>query len=150
MKAIKGLDEDTRLVPILDHLSKGFLAGIAPEWGTEATGDEIKADMIDDLARKHFPACMRNLHENLRKDRHLKHYGRLQYGLFLKVRGSFAAFEVWLTGSQALGLSIEEALLFWRRSFSKFTDDQFNKGYKYNIRHSYGLEGGRRNYPAKR
>lgn len=52
--------------------------------------------------------------------------------------------------AQALGLSIEEALLFWRRSFNKFTDDQFNKNYKYNIRHSYGLEGGRRNYPAKR
>lgn len=85
-KALKGIEEDTRLVQILDHLSKGFMAGgIAPEWGVEGTGDEIKADMIDDLARKHFPACMRNLHENLRKDRHLKHFGRLQYGLFLKV-----------------------------------------------------------------
>lgn len=51
---------------------------------------------------------------------------------------------------QALGLSIEEAVLFWRRSFSGMTDDQFNKGYKYNIRHSYGLEGKRANYPAKR
>jgi hypothetical protein len=28
---------------------------------------------------------MRNLHENFRKNHHLKHWGRLQYGLFLKV-----------------------------------------------------------------
>lgn len=28
---------------------------------------------------------MRNLHEGLRKDHHLKHFGRLQYGLFIKV-----------------------------------------------------------------
>lgn len=41
--------------------------------------------MIDELARKHFPMCMRNLHDNLRKDKHLKHAGRLQYTLFLKV-----------------------------------------------------------------
>ena len=52
---------------------------------------------------------------------------------------------------QVLGLSIEEAIIFWRKSFSnRFTDDKFNKEYKYNIRHSYGLEGRRHNYPAKR
>ncbi|KAA1474935.1 DNA primase large subunit [Dentipellis sp. KUC8613] len=132
-KALPRLDEDTRLVPLLNNLSQGFLAGVPSEWNATTTGDEIKADMVDELARKHFPACMRNLHDNLKRDHHLKHFGRLQYGLFLKV----------------LGLSIEEAMLFWRRSFSGYTDDQFNKNYKYNIRHSYGLEGKRANYPAK-
>ncbi len=29
------------------------------------------------------------------------------------------------------------------------SDDKFNKEYRYNIRHSYGLEGGRKNYPAR-
>lgn len=51
---------------------------------------------------------------------------------------------------QVLGLSIDEALAFWRRSFSMMQDDKFNKEYKYNIRHSYGLEGKRANYAAKR
>lgn len=136
-KAFARLDEDTRIVPLLDNLSKGFLAGVPSEWSSAASaapGDEIRAEMVDDLARKHFPACMRNLHDALKRDRHLKHLGRLQYGLFLKV----------------LGLSIEEAITFWRKSFSNITDDKFSKEYKYNIRHSYGLEGKRANYPAKR
>lgn len=49
-----------------------------------------------------------------------------------------------------LGLSIDEAIAFWRRSFSNIQEDKFNKEYKYNIRHSYGLEGKRANYPARR
>ncbi|EMD38413.1 hypothetical protein CERSUDRAFT_153258 [Gelatoporia subvermispora B] len=134
-KALPRLDEDTRIVPILNNLSQGFLAGVSSEWSTAsaAEGGGITADMVEDLARRHFPACMRNLQETLRRDRHLKHFGRWQYGLFLKV----------------LGLPIEEAIAFWRKSFSNIQEDKFNKEYKYNIRHLYGLEGKRANYPAK-
>ncbi|KAI0345442.1 DNA primase large subunit [Trametopsis cervina] len=134
-KYLSRLDEDTRIVPLLENLSQGFLAGVSSEWGSapDAVGDEITADMIDEISRKHFPMCMRHLHESLRRDKHLKHHGRLQYGLFLKV----------------LGLSIDEAITFWRRSFSLMQDDKFNKEYKYNIRHSYGLEGKRANYAAR-
>ncbi|KAI0006096.1 DNA primase large subunit [Russula compacta] len=133
-KALPRMDEDTRLEPILANLSQGFVAGISSEWSTsEHSGEGIRAEMVDELAHKHFPMCMRNLHENLKRNHHLKHFGRLQYGLFLKI----------------LGLSIDEALIFWRKSFSGRTDDHFNKHYKYNIRHSYGLEGRRANYPAK-
>ena len=85
-KMLPRMDEDTRLVPILDNLSH-FLGGIPSEWSSStSSGDEIQADMIDDMAKKHFPLCMRNLHECLTRDRHLKHFGRLQYGLFLKAR----------------------------------------------------------------
>ena len=69
---------------------------------------------------------MRNLHMTLRENSHLKHYGRLQYGLFLK----------------GIGLSLDESLVFWRRSFKLITDEKFQKEYKYNIRHSYGDVGG--------
>lgn len=87
-KSLPRLDEDSRLIPILSNLSQGFLAGVSSEWSGASdagAGEGIKAEMVDELARKHFPMCMRNLHGALRRDRHLKHFGRLQYGLFLKV-----------------------------------------------------------------
>jgi len=70
--------------------------------------------------------CMAHLHRSLRRDAHLKHYGRLQYTLFLK----------------GIGLNLEECLIFWRQGFSKITDDTFNKEYRYNVRHVYGDVGG--------
>ena len=154
VKELPKLDEDSRIVPILDNLSQGFLAGISSEWSSSSessSSDQLTAEMIDDLARRHFPACMRNLHDCLRRDKHLKHQGRLQYGLFLKVRTSFPGTSYTRADEhQVLGLSIDEAIAFWRRSFSNIQDDKFNKEYKYNIRHSYGLEGKRANYPARR
>ncbi|KZV86564.1 DNA primase, large subunit, partial [Exidia glandulosa HHB12029] len=135
-KALPRLDEDDRILPILGHLADGLLAGIPMDSSfavTEGDGVTITADMIEDLSRKHFPLCMRNLHDNLRKDKHLKHAGRLQYTLFLK----------------GFGLTLDEAIVFWRKSYrgGKVKDDDFNKEYKYNIRHSYGQEGKRADYP---
>jgi len=49
-----------------------------------------------------------------------------------------------------VGLNPDEALIFWRKAFSTITDDKFNKEYRYNVRHSYGLEGNRRNYKPYR
>jgi DNA primase large subunit len=100
------MDEDTRLEPILANLSQGFIAGMGSEWGTsENTGDGIRAEMVDELAHKHFPMCMRNLHDNLKRNHHLKHFGRLQYGLFLKV-GFLSSEKGWLqllyTGSRSI------------------------------------------------
>jgi DNA primase large subunit len=81
------LDEDTRIVPLLENLSQGFLAGVPSEWNESPNedGTDIKAEMVDEIARKHYPLCMRHLHDSLRRDRHLRYFGRLQYGLFLKV-----------------------------------------------------------------
>jgi Eukaryotic-type DNA primase, large subunit len=69
---------------------------------------------------------MQHLHNTLRRDCHLKHYGRLQYTLFLK----------------GIGLNLEECLIFWRTAFKKISDDTFNKEYRYNVRHAYGDVGG--------
>ncbi|CAK7219937.1 DNA primase subunit pri2 [Sporothrix curviconia] len=123
-RALPRLDEDDRLTPILDHLSKNFVTPDAAYSNDDnaLTGAEINARSIDSLATAHFPLCMQNLHRSLRRDAHLKHFGRLQYTLFLK----------------GIGLNLEECLLFWRQSFNKITDDTFNKEYRYNIRHSYG------------
>ncbi len=86
-RAIPRLDEDTRLMPILKHLGEGFQSGmsVSSEYTSAEDGAAVTADMIDDMASKHWPMCMRTLHDNLRKDHHLKHFGRQQYGLFLKV-----------------------------------------------------------------
>jgi DNA primase large subunit len=126
-RALPRLDEDDRLTPILNHLSKNFITPDSSYMsGTAAPmGAEISARNIDNLSQ-HFPACMSHLHRSLRRDAHLKHFGRLQYTLFLK----------------GMGLNLEECLVFWRSSFHKVTDDTFNKEYRYNVRHVYGDVGG--------
>jgi DNA primase large subunit len=120
---------DDRVLPLLDLIkaadaptsvdtSKGFIEGVL-----------TAADI--DKASAHFPLCMQHLHRKLRQENHLKYNGRQQYGLFLK----------------SIGLTLEEALAFWKRSFSaKVNDDQFQKNYAYNVRHNYGQEGKRANY----
>ncbi|CAJ2510492.1 Uu.00g133010.m01.CDS01 [Anthostomella pinea] len=126
-RALPRLDEDDRLTPILDHLSKNFTTPDASYNSSTSSvpGADISARNVDALS-SHFPLCMQHLHRSLRRDSHLKHFGRLQYTLFLK----------------GIGLNLEESLVFWRTSFNKVSDDTFNKEYKYNVRHSYGDVGG--------
>jgi DNA primase large subunit len=126
-RALPRLDEDDRLTPILSHLSKNFTT---PDFQSSATtssplSGNVAAGDIDALSAS-FPLCMKNLHTTLRSTAHLKHFGRLQYSLFLK----------------GVGLSLPEALVFWRTSFRNMTDDTFNKEYRYNVRHAYGDAGG--------
>ncbi|TGJ87883.1 hypothetical protein E0Z10_g835 [Xylaria hypoxylon] len=126
-RALPRLDEDDRLTPILNHLSKNFITPDASYVSSSSSvaGADISARNIDALSTQ-FPLCMQNLHKTLRRDAHLKHFGRLQYTLFLK----------------GIGLNLEECLVFWRSSFHKITDDTFNKEYRYNVRHTYGDVGG--------
>lgn len=127
-RALPRLDEDDRLIPVLEHLSKGFVApGYSSSGGT--VSGQVTAAQIPSLLN-HFPLCMRVMHDNLQYAHHLKHNERLQYGLFLK----------------GIGLNVEEALVFWRQGFSKCTDDKFAKEYRYNVRYNYGLEGSRKNH----
>lgn len=126
-RALPRIDEDDRLTPILNHLSKNFTTPDAGFQDSESSvlGAPINAANIDALSQ-HFPLCMKNLHTTLRKNNHLKHFGRLQYTLFLK----------------GIGLSLEDCLIFWRQAFKNITDDTFNKEYRYNVRHAYGDVGG--------
>ncbi|CAO0803387.1 unnamed protein product [Mucor circinelloides] len=127
-KLLPRMEEDDRLKPILLNVEKQYIGRNYNEIG-EATGS-ITAKEVDSFIHHHAPLCMRNLHDSLRADKHLKHGGRLQYGLFLK----------------GIGLSVEEAMIFWRQAFANITDDKFQKEYAYNIRYNYGLEGKRVNY----
>ena len=48
---------------------------------------------------------------------------------------------------QGIGLTLEEAMLFWRKEFApKCPGDQFEKKYAYNVRYNYGREGRKSDY----
>ncbi|VDM01703.1 unnamed protein product [Schistocephalus solidus] len=124
-------DEEARLLPLLTSLSRRYLgddyANKAPLLGS------VSATQVEQLARQPgvFPPCMARLHEGLMSNHHLRHWGRMQYGLFLK----------------GIGLSLEESLKFWRNVFApKIDAEQFSKQYAYSIRHNYGKEGKRTDY----
>ncbi|KAI1315250.1 hypothetical protein EDD11_001082 [Mortierella claussenii] len=125
-RALPRMDEDDRLMPVLNNINKQYLGR---EFTTSAVAGEIQAQDVDGL-KVHMPLCMEHLHSELRREKHTRHGGRMQYGLFLK----------------GIGLSMEQALIFWQTAFGKLTPDQFNKQYAYNIRHSYGMEGKRTDY----
>ncbi|KAJ2082057.1 DNA primase subunit pri2 [Coemansia sp. RSA 988] len=124
-RALPQMGEDERLLPVLQNLSS---QSARAEYQSPATG-AMSADSVDDAAAA-FPLCMQHLHAQLLADHHLRHGGRMQLGLFLK----------------GIGLSLPEALVYWRRAFAAMSDDHFQKGYAYNIRHNYGMEGRRADY----
>lgn len=114
--------------------TQGFLKNVAT---VHAIKDQFQADgdSLSDLNAnnvpahiKHMPLCMAQLQIGLQTEKHLKHWGRLQYGLFLK----------------GAGLSLEDALAYFERMFA---GKGFSKEYAYSWRHMYGKEGKRANYP---
>ena len=124
------LNEDQRLLPVLLNLCSSTDLDDSKALGISSTGYALTAAQVESMATL-FPPCMHHLHSQLKQESHLKHGGRMQYGLFLK----------------SIGLSLDEAILYWKKAFSKkYTEDQFQKSYIYNIRHNYGQEGKRVNY----
>jgi DNA primase large subunit len=120
---------DPRLSPLLNNIEKHDLSN-----GKDLEDDDVEGinpEQIDALAKQSMPLCMQQLHGALKRDHKLKHWGRQQYGLFLK----------------AAGLSMEDQLRFFQAEFTKImTVDAFSKEYAYNIRHRYGKEGKRTEY----
>lgn len=128
------LNEDDRLLPILQHLSSGYtISDFQPDQYSNEDGD-ITANSVRsaDIAQ-HYPLCVKNLFRGLTENHHLRYNGRQQLSLFLK----------------GIGLSADEAMKFWTDAFTNgghITVDKFNKDYRYNFRHNYGLEGTRIKY----
>uniref|UniRef100_A0A804RKG6 DNA primase large subunit n=1 Tax=Zea mays TaxID=4577 RepID=A0A804RKG6_MAIZE len=120
--------EKDRLTPIVEALSNAYFG---PDYSQPKDAVDISLKDIDQLAKSSFPLCMRHMLDKLRENHHLKHGGRLQFGLFLK----------------GAGLKLEDALAFWRAEFSqKIGSERFDKEYAYSIRHNYGKEGKRTDY----
>lgn len=130
-KHLAVVEEESRLLPRLARLANNAYSG--KQYAGKESDGRITRHMIDQLCASSFPPCMRQIHTRLRADHHLRHGARRQYGLFLK----------------GIGLSLEEAMMFMREEFTKKMDsDKFEKQYAYNIRHMYGKEGRRVEYPA--
>ncbi|CAN6550978.1 unnamed protein product [Malus baccata var. baccata] len=130
--------EKDRLTPIVEALSSSYLG---PDYSEPKEFGQISLKDIDDAAKSSFPLCMRQLFEKLREDHHLKHGGRMQLGLFLKVV-SYNPHH-----SLGVGLKLDDALAFWKAEFSqKVGVERFDKEYSYGIRHNYGREGKRTDY----
>lgn len=53
---------------------------------TSKNADAVGIEDLDGLADRSMPLCMRVLHKALRREHKLKHWGRLQYGAFLRAR----------------------------------------------------------------
>lgn len=122
--------KDPRMKDLLRTISQKDLIDFEYKSNQKLQG-KIHPNNIDAYAQKHFPPCMRVLHTQLTQQSHLKHYGRLQYGLFLK----------------GVGLTLDESLYFWKQQFRRKIDgEKFDKQYAYNVRHSYGQEGKRTDY----
>ena len=122
-------DEGVRVLPLLKNLHSCLTQPEPTESGNALAS--LTATSVPQYTQ-HMPLCMRQLQTGLQQDKKLKHWGRQQYGLFLK----------------AAGLSMDDALAFFQRSFSRMTGEEFQKQYSYNIRHMYGKEGKRANYTA--
>ncbi|XP_017268330.1 DNA primase large subunit [Kryptolebias marmoratus] len=128
-RSLPAVHSDERLQPLLNHLSHAY---VGQDYSIQKNVGKISLEQIDSLSGKSFPLCMRKLHQALRENHHLRHGGRMQYGLFLK----------------GIGLSLEQALQFWRMEFTrgKVDADKFDKAYAYSIRHMFGKEGKRTDY----
>ncbi|CAI5734602.1 unnamed protein product [Hyaloperonospora brassicae] len=122
-----------RLVPMLDAFvaTAHALNGSATAAYPRAAAHKLDAATVDQAAERHFPLCMKQLHRKLREHHHLKYDGRVQYRLFLK----------------GAGFSVDECIAFFRSEFLQTIPAvKFDKEYTYHIRHSYGLEGSRKDY----
>ncbi|SCU85260.1 LAMI_0C10638g1_1 [Lachancea mirantina] len=130
------LNEDDRLLPVLHHLSSGYTVADfqhQEQFGQSSQGEVTAASVHTHEVKDNFPLCAENLMEALEKNHHLRYQGRQQLSFFLK----------------GIGMGVDEALKFWSDAFTRggyITIDKFNKEYRYNFRHNYGLEGNRINY----
>ncbi|KAK8795675.1 hypothetical protein WA158_000332 [Blastocystis sp. Blastoise] len=121
--------QDPRLSTILKGLPVQYTGR---DFSKAENVGEVTLSNIQTLVQQSFPLCMRKMVQFLQTQNHLKNDGRVELTLFLK----------------GIGLSLEDCTTFMKSYFTKrITAEKFNKEYAYTIRHLYGKEGKRANYP---
>jgi DNA primase large subunit len=126
--AFDHVSSDPRIGPLLKNVHNQFVGN---DFSKSGVVDKLTPDKVDQAAEVNMPLCMKTLQNSLKKDKHMKHWGRLQYGLFLK----------------GAGLDLDAAQVFWEMHFTKLiSHDDYIKKYAYTFRHMYGKEGARKNY----
>ncbi|XP_016970033.1 DNA primase large subunit [Drosophila rhopaloa] len=129
--AAKGLVEEVEGDERISRMLKALHNSYTGKDYTVCRDAAVPIESLDQLSKTSMPLCMRMCHEHLRAQHHMKHGGRMQYGLFLK----------------GIGVSLEDSLRFWREEFTKKMDaDKFARSYEYNIYHNYGKKGSMVNY----
>lgn len=120
--------DDCRLNDLLSDLHTSY-TGV--DYSEQTNAGSVNPELIQDYSTKHFPLCMRHIHENFKATHHMKYGSRMQYGLFIK----------------GIGVHFEAAMRFWREEFTKIIDDNtFDKKYLYWIKHMYGKVSTMLNY----
>jgi len=126
---ITGVEESSRIAPLLYTMNSQY-TGRSYDASHASGPSSFDGSNVHDYVQN-MPLCMSQLHKGLQSDHKLKHWGRLQYGLFLK----------------GAGLTMEDSMLFFQKEFTKMiSPEKFQKEYAYNIRHMYGKEGKRADY----
>lgn len=124
--------QDSRIEKLVDLL-KEYCKSSEHYYKMEraALSTKIDASNMDYAVREHFPLCMSEIVEGLKGKHQLKHWGRLQLGLFLK----------------GIGIRIEDNMTFFNSHLSKLPDAKKKMGeYKYYIEHMYGKRGKKTDY----
>ncbi|KAI5167087.1 DNA primase large subunit [Nematocida sp. AWRm78] len=114
---------------LLKHTTQTlYLSGVPKEY---AVSIPVAAVTMMQLQTKCVPPCISGILDKLKEKRHLKYDDRSNLNNFLK----------------AAGVPLEDALALYKTHFS-CTATEFDRKYKYNIQHAYGLVGGRINYKS--
>lgn len=95
------------------------------------TTSKIDATNVEYLSKEYFPLCMSEILDGLKVKHQLKHWGRLQLGLFLK----------------GIGMRLEDNIILFSNHLAKLPDaNKKVQEYKYYIEHMYGKRGKKTDY----
>ena len=72
---------DNRIGSLLKNMNKQYTG---KDYSKAQSIEKLTPENVDEAASNNMPLCMKTLHSHLTVDHKLKHWGRLQYGLFLK------------------------------------------------------------------